>query len=118
MLLKMFHIPKKDRKTWVTSIVSHGLLFAIIFCFSLHSQFDISTSKVNSYSSISTVKNNLKSCHGNQACAALTSPLVDWSSILHSSLLILTDKQNILDGHPFGSRQIRAPPLSIRFNSH
>ena len=111
----LFHIQKEDRKTWFTRIVSHGLLFAIIFCFSLHPQFDSSTAKVNSYSSVSKVKNNLKSCHGKQAWAALTPAVVDCTPISDPSCLIIFDKQNFLDGHLLGSRSTRAFSLSYSF---
>lgn len=107
----MFHIQKKDRKTWITRILSHGLLFAIISYFSLHFQLDSFTAKVNSYSSISKVKNNLRSCHGKQVCAALIPAVVNGTPIFHPSSLIIFDKQNFLDGYLLESGQIRAPPF-------
>ena len=122
-MITMFLVAKVDRKTWPVRIVSYGLLFAIIFFFSLHSQLDGTIAKV-SHSSIAKVKKDFRSYHGNGPQVALTPALADWIPTFHPSFLIVVNKQDLFNGHLSGSRQIRAPPSTyflwfslVRLNS-
>jgi hypothetical protein len=108
-MIAMFLSATINRKTRAVRIVSYGLVFAVIFFFSLHSELDSSIAKV-SPSSIAKVKKDFRSYQGKGQVAALTPAFVDWTPTFHPSFLIIADEQNFLDGHRLGSRQTRAPP--------
>jgi len=109
-MIAMFLSAKINRKTRAVRIVSYGLVFAVIFFFSLHSELDSSIAKV-SPSSIVQVKKDFRSYQGKgPQVAALTPAFVDWSPTFLLSFLIIADEQNFLGGHRLGSRQTRAPP--------
>ena len=106
---RMFVKPMGDRKNSPVRIISYGLVFAIIFFFSLHAQLDSVIAKV-SHSSIAKINKDFKSYHSKQPGAALIPALVDWTPKFHRSFLIVFYKQTFLDAHLLGSRQTRAPP--------
>ena len=101
-------ISKVDKKSWSLCIVSYGLVFGIVFVFSLYSQPESGTAKL-SYSSIAKVKKDFKR-HHSKPLAVLTLVLADWAPTFHACFHILREKQNFLDGHLLDSKQSRAPP--------